>query len=302
VLGLVVGKPFGIGLLALGGPKLGVGLAPRGIGPGHLVAGGALSGLGFSVSLLIVQLAFESEQLRNEATVGVLVACALSTVTGWLTFRAAEKLLGERSMPRPRQLAAPVDPARDHIRGPVDAPITVIEYGDFECPFCGAASSVARELRERYGDRLRYVFRHLPLADVHPRAELAAEAAEAAGAQGRFWEMHDLLFRHQDELEIEDLIGYAGSVGIDVERFTRDLTESRYGGRVREDVASAEASGARATPTFFVGERRHSGPWDTESLVRVIEVTYHRELADAGGRPRSIQEAGRSAATPTPEP
>lgn len=276
VIGLVVGKPLGIGLFALGGAKLGLGALPRGLGPGQILAGGALSGLGFSVSLLIVQLAFESVQLRNEATVGVLIACLLSAVTGWGTFQLAS-LLGEKPVRLSRLLADPVDPARDHIRGPIDAPITLVEYGDFECPFCGAATSVARELRERYGDRLRYVFRHLPLADVHPHAELASEAAEAAGAQGHFWEMHDMLFRHQDQLEIEDLLGYAGELGLDVERFTRDLTEGRHGNRIRADVLSAEAGGARATPTFFVGDRRHSGPWDTESLVRVILLTYPQE-------------------------
>lgn len=272
VLGLVAGKPLGIGIAAIGGSRLGLGSLPRGLGPGQIVGGGALSGMGFSVSLLIASLAFESPQLRQEATVGVLLACAASAVTGWLAFRGAALILGEKAEALPGYLDVPVDVERDHIRGPVDAPLTLVEYGDFECPFCGTATNVIEELRARFGDELRYVFRHLPLADVHPRAELAAEAAEAAGSQGRFWEMHDLLFRHQNQLELEDLLGYAGALGLDVEEFTRAVTGGRHGDRVRADAASAEASGARRTPTFFIGNRRHVGAWDTENLARDLEL------------------------------
>ena len=142
------------------------------------------------------------------------------------------------------------------------------------------------ELRERFGDDLRYVFRHLPLADVHDGAEVAARAAEAAGEQGRFWEMHDVLFEHQDELEIEDLLGYAADIGIDVEQFARDLDDEHLAERVRRDVASAEASGARGTPTFFIGTRRHVGPYDADTLARELEAdsaaafTRSRRLPD----------------------
>jgi protein-disulfide isomerase len=173
-------------------------------------------------------------------------------------------------------LDRPVDAARDHILGTADAPLTLVEYGDFECPFCGKATGVVRELRQRFGEDLRYVFRHLPLTDVHEHAELSARAAEAAGAQGRFWEMHDLLFRHQDGLAFEDLIGYAGELGLDVEDFVRDVEEDRHADRVREDVMSAEASGARGTPTFFVGEDRHIGPYDTETLAAELEASRIR--------------------------
>ncbi|MCK9496083.1 MAG: Na+/H+ antiporter NhaA [Dehalococcoidia bacterium] len=275
LVGLVVGKPIGVGVFALGVTALRIGTLPKGLGPGYIIGGGALSGMGFSVSLLIVHLAFDSQQLRDEATVGVLAACALSVVTGWIIFRLSARM-GAAPLERAAALAEPVDPDRDHIRGPVDAPLTLVEYGDFECPFCGQTTDVTRSLRERYGDQLRYVFRHLPLADVHPHAELAAEAAEAAAAQGRFWEMHDLLFRHQDELEFEDLVGYAGDLGLDVEQFTRDLTEESHGDRIREDVASAEAGGARGTPTFFVAGTRHRGPWDAESLSRALDAAYAR--------------------------
>jgi Na+/H+ antiporter NhaA len=271
VLGLVAGKATGIAAGALGGIRLGLGRLPQGVGEGQVVGGAALSGIGFTVSLLIAGLAFDSPGLRDEATVGVLLAAVLATACGWSAFRLAAVLRGERTAELPRRLDRPVDPGRDHVRGPVDAPLTLLEYADFECPFCGRATGVVRELRERLGDELRYVMRHLPLSDVHPHAELAAQAAEAAGAQGRFWEMHDLLFAHQDELEAEDLAGYAGELGLDVERFVRDLGEERHAERVREDVASAEASGARGTPTFFIGEDRHIGAYDAETLAARLQ-------------------------------
>jgi Na+/H+ antiporter NhaA len=271
VLGLVAGKATGIAAGALGGVRLGLGRLPQGVGEGQVVGGAALSGIGFTVSLLIAGLAFDAPGLRDEATVGVLLAAVLATACGWSAFRLAAVLRGERTADLPRRLDRPVDPSRDHVRGPVDAPLTLLEYAGFECPVCGRATGVVRELRERLGDELRYVMRHLPLSDVHPHAELAAQAAEAAGAQGRFWEMHDLLFAHQDELEAEDLAGYAGELGLDVERFVRDLGEERHAERVREDVASAEASGARGTPTFFIGEDRHIGAYDAETLASRLE-------------------------------
>ncbi|HET6547074.1 MAG TPA: Na+/H+ antiporter NhaA, partial [Solirubrobacter sp.] len=279
IAGLVAGKLVGIGLGVLGAQRLGLGRLPQGVGVGQAFGGAALSGIGFTVSLLIVDLAFDTPALREEAIVGVLLAAALAVLTGWLVFRLAAVLRGERTANLPMLLDRPVEPGRDHIRGPVDAPLTLVEYGDFECPFCGRATGVVRELRERFGDDLRYVFRHLPLADVHDHAELAAMAAEAAGAQGRFWEMHDLLFAHQDELELEDLLGYADELGLDVERFARDLGEARHAQHVHEDVAGAEASGARGTPTFFVGERRHVGPYDAETLASEL------------GRPAAVQGA-----------
>lgn len=276
VAGLVVGKLVGIGATSIGTVRAGLGVLPQGVGEGQVVGGAALSGIGFTVSLLIADLAFGTEALREQAKVAVLAAAALATLSGWLTFRLAAALRGERTAGLPRVLDRPVDPARDHVRGPADAPLTLVEYADFECPFCGRATGVVHELRERFGDDLRYVFRHLPLADVHPHAELAAQAAEAAGAQGRFWELHDVLFAHQDELEYADVLGYAGELGLDVERFARDLEEGRHATRVREDVASAEASGARGTPTFFVGDRRHIGPYDAGALGRTLDEAVVR--------------------------
>lgn len=270
VLGLVGGKLVGIGIASFTAIRLGLGEMPRGVGPGQVLGGAALSGIGFTVSLLIASLAFDTAEARDQATVGVLIAAVLSFAVGWLIFRLAAVLWGEQGATLPMALDRPVEPGRDHVRGPADAPMTLVEYGDFGCYFCGAATGVVHELRERFCDDLRYVFRHLPLPDVHPNAELAAQAAEAAGAQGHFWEMYDLLFKHQTQLEFEDLVGYAGSLNLDVEQFVRDLADEQYANRVREDVASAEASGARGTPTFFIGNRRHIGPFDTETLSRAL--------------------------------
>jgi hypothetical protein len=241
-----------------------------------VLGGATLSGIGFTISLLIVELGIDDAELREQAKVGVLIAAVAALAMGWLVFRVTGR-------PRlPETLDPPVDPARDHIRGPGDAPLTLLEFADFECAFCGQATGVVEELRNRFGDDLRYAFRHLPLSDLHEHAELAAEAAEAAGTQGRFWEYHDMLFEHQDELEFEDLLGYAGVLDLDVERFARELEAGLHAERVLEDVMSAEASGARATPTFFVGERRHAGPWDAETLAAALEAS--RGLASRAGR------------------
>ncbi|SDD76447.1 sodium/proton antiporter, NhaA family [Sanguibacter gelidistatuariae] len=285
VVGLVGGKFLGIGLFSLGGAKLGLGRLPQGVGPGQVLAGGALSGIGFTVALLIIGLAFDSPELQDQATVGVLLALVMATALGWLVFRLAAILHGETSAGLPRTLARPVDPDRDHLRGPASAPLTLVEFADFECPFCARATGVTKEVREHFGEDLRYVFRHLPLPDVHPHAELAAAGAEAAAAQGRFWEMHDLLFARQDQLELEDLAGYAGRLGLDVEEFLRDVDEQRHAARIREDVADAEASGARGTPTFFVGTQRHIGAYDAQSLIAELEAARRGEADPRrGGR------------------
>jgi protein-disulfide isomerase len=173
-----------------------------------------------------------------------------------------------------------VDPERDHVRGSIDAPVTVVEYGDFECPYCGQAEPVVRELLRDFGD-VRYVWRHLPLNDVHPRAELAAEAAEAAHDQGAFWEMHDLLLENQDALRAGDLIGYAEQLGLDVGRFTEDLGAHSGAPRVAEDVDSADLSGVSGTPTFFVNGRRHYGAYDIAALSTAVRAAGARALVTA---------------------
>src|SRR5947207_13326324 len=139
---------------------------------------------------------------------------------------------------------------RDHRRRPETAPVTLVEYGDYECPYCGAAYPIVKEVKRRLGDRLRFVFRNFPLGNMHPHAEHAAEAAEAAAAQGKFWEMHDELYEHQRALDDEHLEGYAGAVGLDVERFDRETEGQAYGGRVREDFVSGVRSGVNGTATF----------------------------------------------------
>ena len=171
-----------------------------------------------------------------------------------------------------------VDPDRDHIRGPDDAPVTLVEYGDFECPYCGLAESVIRELLSQRGD-VRYVWRHLPLNDVHPNAQRAAEATEAAAKQDAFWDMHDRLLDHQDALTDDDLQGYARDLGLDLDRFTEDLRTHVGAGRVAEDVDSADLSGVSGTPTFFINGRRHYGAYDIATLSAAVRVAGAQALA-----------------------
>jgi protein-disulfide isomerase len=165
----------------------------------------------------------------------------------------------------------PVSPARDHIRGPVDAPVTLLEYGDYECPYCGAAHPIVNEVREPMGDRLRFVFRHFPLTTVHPYAELAAEAAEAAGAQRKYWAMHDMLYENQEHLDPPYLLAYAKALDLDHERFQEDLAEHVHEPKVREDFMSGVRSGVNGTPTFFINGVRHDGSWDFASLLAAVQ-------------------------------
>ncbi len=161
------------------------------------------------------------------------------------------------------------------MRGPDKAPVTIVEYGDFECPYCGQAEPVVRELLRDFGD-LRYVWRHLPLNDVHPHAQLAAEAAEAAARQGKFWEMRDLLFDHQGALTSRDLIGYAESLGLDTGKFAADLRKHTGAAHVSEDVDSADLSGVSGTPTFFINGKRHYGAYDIETLTKAVKLAAAR--------------------------
>jgi protein-disulfide isomerase len=170
---------------------------------------------------------------------------------------------------------------RDHVQGPATAPVTLVEYGDYECPYCGAAYPIVKRLQERLGDRLRFVFRNFPLTTVHPHAEHAAEAAEAAGAQGKFWEMHDHLFEHQRALMDRKLAEYAAATGLDLDRFARDMDGRAHTDRVRTDFMSGVRSGVNGTPTFFINGRRHNGSYDFESLLAAIEAVE----AEIAGRP-----------------
>jgi protein-disulfide isomerase len=156
------------------------------------------------------------------------------------------------------------------MRGPADAPVTLVEYGDFECPHCGQAHLVVDQIEGLLGDSLCLVFRHFPLSTVHPHAQMAAEAAEAAGAQRRFWEMHDVLFENQHALDEVHLVQYAEMIGLDLQRFVRDLEEDRFAAKVREDFLSGVHSGVNGTPTFFINGVRHNGGYDLHSLLAGI--------------------------------
>ena len=282
LIGYVVGKPVGIVGLSWLATKLGHGRLRPPVGWASVAGAGTIAGIGFTVSLLIASLAFHGVRL-DEAKVGVLSSALLAAGLTWLLF------LGTKRLPRKLRirallgtpelivdLADPVDPERDHIRGPVDAPVTVLEYGDFECPFCGQAEPVLRELLRDFGD-VAYVWRHLPLNDVHPNAQRAAEAAEAAAEQDAFWEMHDLLLARQDALSYRDLLRYAEELGLDVEQFEEDLRTRSGAGRVAQDVDSADLSGVSGTPTFFVNELRHYGAYDIATLSAAVKAARARE-------------------------
>ena len=168
------------------------------------------------------------------------------------------------------RLTVPVS-ERDHVQGSPDDAVTLVEYGDFECPHCGAAHQVVKQIQKALGDQLRFVFRHFPLTQMHPHAERAAEAAEAAGAQGRFWQMHDLLFEHQQSLSDSHLLLYAEAIDLDTDRFARELAEGVHQPRVREDFMSGVRSGVNGTPTFFINGVRHDGPFDLSALLYAIQ-------------------------------
>ncbi|MBD2473118.1 DsbA family protein [Nostoc sp. FACHB-145] len=168
------------------------------------------------------------------------------------------------------ELSLPVS-ERDHIRDPKNAPVILVKYGDYECPYCGRAHFIVKELQQLTGDLMRFVYRHFPLTSVHPHAEQAAEAAEAAGAQGKFWEMHNHLFEHQQALDRKHLIEYAANLGLDVPRFSHELVEHAHVAKIREDLLSGIQSGVNGTPTFFINGVRHDGSYDLRSLLAAIE-------------------------------
>jgi protein-disulfide isomerase len=171
-----------------------------------------------------------------------------------------------------------VSAERDHVQGPDSAPVTLVEYGDYECPYCGMAYPIVKSIQQALGSKLRFVFRNFPLSDSHPHAEQAAEAAEAAGAQGRFWEMHDALYENQEQLGTDDLMSYAEALGIDTNRLAQELADGTYKARVREDFRGGVRSGVNGTPTFFVNGSRYDGGWnDPDQFLRAL-----RAVADGG--------------------
>ncbi len=286
-VGYVVGKPVGVlGVSWLasrltrqlpGGP-----LRPP-VGWAAVAGAGTLAGVGFTVSLLIATLAFSGPDLE-EAKLGILSAAVGASVVTWVLFRVASllpaplrvrALLG--SADSIVDLAVPVDPRRDHARGDAAARVTLVEYGDLECPYCGQAEPIIREVLSKYGD-IRYVWRHLPLNDVHPHAQIAAEAAEAAARQGKFWEMHDVLLDNQADLRVPALLANAVDLGLDLERFEADLRRRAGASRIAEDVDSADLSGVSGTPTFFVNGQRHHGAFDIETLSKAVELAGARSV------------------------
>ena len=293
--GYVVGKPLGIVGAAWIASRLWPDRIRLALSVPVIVGAGTVAGVGFTVSLLIASLAFHGRELE-EAKLGVLAAGIVAAFAAWAVFGVIRRLpdsVRARQLRRTTDdildLSDDVDPSRDHIRGPDDALVTLLEYGDYECPYCGQAEMVIRELLEAFGDDLRYVWRHLPLNDVHPQAQMAAEAAEAAAAQGAFWPMHDCLLTHQDALFERDLQRYADEIGLDADRFRDELARREYAERVDDDVETADSSGVAGTPTFFINGRRHQGAYDIASLRNAVSVARRRAvlLRDAG-RGRSI--------------
>jgi Na+/H+ antiporter NhaA len=280
-IGYLIGKPIGTSGCAWLVTRLSRGRLTPSVGWGAVAGAGAVAGIGFTVSLLIASLALRDTDLA-QAKLGILTAALCATGLTWVTFGLLNRLpmrsrlrllLGTSEVIN--DLVVPVDEERDHIRGPRNAPVTVVEYGDFECPFCGQAEPAVRELLRDLGD-VRYVWRHLPLLDVHPHAQLAAEASEAAARQDAFWEMHDLLMDHQGALSVRDLIGYASSLGLEIERFTADLRKHAGAARVAEDLDSADLSSVSGTPTFFINGQRHYGAYDAATLTHAAKLALAR--------------------------
>jgi Na+/H+ antiporter NhaA len=286
LIGFTVGKPVAIVGTSWVLTRMTGGTIRPAVGWAAVTGSGTIAGIGFTVSLLIAALAFHGPELA-EAKLGILSAALVASALTWTVYRVtallpparrARALLGDAD--QLVDLGAPVDPRRDHVRGPEEASVTIVEYGDFQCPYCGQAEPVVRRLIA--DDDIRYVWRHLPLTDVHPQAQLAAEAAEAAAAQGAFWPMHDLLLSRQDRLRITDLLGYAAELGLDPERFADDLRHHRHEGRIAQDVESADLSNVAGTPTFFINGQRHHGAYDIDTLTRAVKIMRVR----AGIEPR----------------
>ncbi len=269
IAGLVVGKFFGITAATAIVRGTGLGRLAPGLTLRRVAGGAALSGIGFTISLFIVDIAITDPVKQELARVGVLVVSVVAFALGWLLFTVTDRLSPPVAVGA--KLIRDVDPERDHIVGHPDAPLTLVEYADFECPFCSRATGSIDEVRAHFGDRLRYVWRHLPLERVHPHSADAARASEAAALQGRFFEMGARMFEMQDHLEWEHIYRYADGVGCDIRKFDEDLESAKVLHRVRDDVDDAELMDLNSTPTFFVNGRRHIGPYDAASLIRALE-------------------------------
>ncbi|MFS0866906.1 Na+/H+ antiporter NhaA [Microbacterium sp. 179-B 1A2 NHS] len=270
VVGLVAGKMLGIwgstGILR----ALRIGEFGPGLGLDRIAGGSALAGIGFTISLFIIDLAIDDPGAQNEARVGVLGASVLAFALGAVLFRISDARSTDDEVGQ--TLVRPVDPDRDHIYGPEDARYTIVEYGDFQCGFCLKASGSIQEVMAEVGPDLRYVWRHAPLTQQHPNALAGAEASEAAARQGRFFEFERGLFADQDNQLPSDIVRLAERLGLDVPRFERDLVSPGVATRVRDDMFDAEAMDITSVPTFFINGRRHTGPYDARSLIRALQT------------------------------
>ncbi|MBD5788298.1 Na+/H+ antiporter NhaA [Cellulosimicrobium terreum] len=270
VVALVVGKLVGVLGASAALRVLRLGEFGPGLTLDRLAGGAALCGIGFTIALFITELAIDEPVAQNEARVGILVASVVASVLGAAIFRLS------RAMRPPTEpgatLAREVDPARDHVAGRDDAPLTIVEYGDFECEFCLKASGSIDEVRRALGDRLRYVWRHAPRTTLHPHALAAAEASEAAALQGEFFGYLRSLFEDQGHEDTADLVRRAADLGLDVDRFEADRRSEQVAARVRDDVLDAEAMDVTGVPTFFLNGRRYTGPFDARALVRALET------------------------------
>jgi protein-disulfide isomerase len=175
------------------------------------------------------------------------------------------------------RLNSPVNPS-DHILGKSSSKVVLLEYGDFQCPYCSQADEVVTALLKKFPDDFAYIFRNFPLKELHPDALLAARAAEAAAVQGQYWPMHHMLFERQDTLEFEDLIEFAAELGLDVQQFIHDTEEGTCFEKIEDDIRSGTKSGVESTPTFFLNGVRYDGEWDIENLSNEIEKILHGHL------------------------
>jgi len=289
VVALVAGKFIGVSLGTWIPLRFNWGDLPGGLVWGQLLGGAAVSGIGFTVSLFITDLAFAGDPgLQSDAKIGIMTGSLLAALLGWVVFRLAWDRGAVCAPPglEPRDERdvepEPLPPVtgRDHVLGPATAAVTLVEYGDFECPYCGKTEKVLAELRRQYGDRLRLVFRHFPLREIHPHAVAAALVSEAAADHGLFWEAHDLLFRHQLALTDADLSRYGEELGFDP---WADVEPHRA--RINSDREEGERSGVMGTPTFFVNGEIYEGDHDLASFQTAIDAAL-------AGAPAPGDEAG----------
>jgi Na+/H+ antiporter NhaA len=269
VAGLVVGKFVGITGAVAVVTATGLGRLAPGLRMPRIAGGAALSGIGFTISLFIVGLAFDDSELQDLGRVGVLAASVIAFGLGWAVFAVGDRLWPPQ--PVGKVLVRPFDPERDHYRGRPDAPHQIVEYGDFECPFCSRATGSIDAVISHFGGDVCWVWRHLPLEGVHAHAKEAAQAYEAAALHGKHLEMARLLFANQGALDIDHFCRFAEELGLDVERFLEDLHSPKVVNRVEDDQLDAEVMDLHSTPTFFIGGVRHVGPWDSRTLIRALE-------------------------------